>query len=156
MFVFHYTRGPHRLDVWRATLLEDGREVGRDEHHGRTGVDHVDNEYSLVLPAVKTGARYELAAEIGTDPEFKLPANQRVESFGQVLLNGQGGPTQCRIPRNALLKRGDTLTQSFVIGVAPAGQMRRAFLYYLERERAHPYRPYLHYNSWYDTAWAPF
>ena len=30
--------------------------------------------------------------------------------------------------------------------------MRRAFLYYLERERAHPYRPFLHYNSWYDIA----
>lgn len=27
--------------------------------------------------------------------------------------------------------------------------MRRGFLYYLERERAHPYRPFLHYNSWY-------
>ena len=42
------------------------------------------------------------------------------------------------------------------MGVAPAGQMRRAFLYYLERERAHPYRPFLHYNSWYDIAWDPF
>jgi len=36
------------------------------------------------------------------------------------------------------------------MGVAPTGQMRRAFLCYLERERAHPYRPYLHYNSWHD------
>jgi len=62
----------------------------------------------------------------------------------------------CRVPRNAMLKRGETLRQSFVIGVAPRGQLRRGFLYYLERERAHPYRPYLHYNSWYDTAWAPF
>ena len=34
--------------------------------------------------------------------------------------------------------------------------MRRAFLCYLERERAHPYRPFLHYNSWYDIAWDPF
>ncbi len=62
----------------------------------------------------------------------------------------------CRIPRNAVLRRGESLTQGFVLGVAPAGQMRRAFLRYLERERAHPYRPYLHYNSWYDTAWEPF
>jgi hypothetical protein len=45
---------------------------------------------------------------------------------------------------------------SFVVGVAPANQLRRGFLYYLERERAHPYRPYLHYNSWYDIAWHPF
>ena len=42
------------------------------------------------------------------------------------------------------------------MGVAPQGQLRRSFLHYLERERAHPYRPYLHYNSWYDIAWQPF
>lgn len=62
----------------------------------------------------------------------------------------------CRLPRNAAVPKGETLTQTFVIGAAPEGQLRRAFLYYLERERAHPYRPYLHYNSWYDTAWDPF
>ncbi len=54
--------------------------------------------------------------------------------------------------RNAPLAKGTSFTQSFAIGVAPAGQLRRAFLYYLERERAHPYRPFLHYNSWYDIA----
>jgi hypothetical protein len=37
-----------------------------------------------------------------------------------------------------------------VIGVYPENQLRRAFSYYLERERARPYRPYLHYNSWFD------
>ncbi|MBP9900594.1 MAG: enterotoxin [Verrucomicrobia subdivision 3 bacterium] len=67
-----------------------------------------------------------------------------------------GGTVVCRLPRNATLRQGETLTQSFVLGVTPPGQMRRAFLYYLERERAHPYRPFLHYNSWYDTAWNPF
>ena len=37
-----------------------------------------------------------------------------------------------------------------VIGVAPQGQMRRAFLCYIERERARPSKPFLHYNCWYD------
>ena len=37
-----------------------------------------------------------------------------------------------------------------VSGVAPAGQMRRAFLYYLERERARAATPFLHFNGWYD------
>ena len=41
-------------------------------------------------------------------------------------------------------------TVSTGIGVYPPGQQRRAFLYYVERERAHPYRQYWHYNSWYD------
>jgi hypothetical protein len=61
-----------------------------------------------------------------------------------------------RLRRNATLRKGETILHSFVVGVAPPGQMRRAFLYYLERERAHPYRPFLHYNSWYDIAWDPF
>ncbi len=42
-----------------------------------------------------------------------------------------------------------------MIGVAPEGQLRRAFLYYIERERAHPYRPFLHYNSWWDLGIDP-
>lgn len=56
----------------------------------------------------------------------------------------------CSFLRNAVLKQGETLTQSCVIDVVPAGQLRRGFLAYVERERAHPYRPFLHYNSWYD------
>lgn len=42
---------------------------------------------------------------------------------------------------------------SSVMGVAPEGQLRRAFLYYVERERAQAYRPFLHYNSWYDIGY---
>jgi len=42
---------------------------------------------------------------------------------------------------------------STVWGVAPPNQLRRAFLYYVERERAHPYHQVLHYNSWFDISW---
>jgi hypothetical protein len=31
--------------------------------------------------------------------------------------------------------------------------LRRDFLAYIERERAHPYRTFLHYNSWYDLGY---
>ena len=48
---------------------------------------------------------------------------------------------------------GQSAVYSSVIGVAAAGQMRRAFLTYLERERAHPYRTFLHYNSWFDIGY---
>jgi hypothetical protein len=54
------------------------------------------------------------------------------------------------LSRELPLRRGQTITYSSVIGVAPAGQMRRTFLEYLERERPRPYSPFLHYNSWYD------
>ena len=140
-FLFQYERGPHRLDIWRVALREDGQEVARDEHHGRTGTEHLDNVFSLSLARVKPGAQYELTAELGTDPALKLPVGQGVESLGKVHLVGGEGRVSCRLPRNAPLRQGETLTQSFVMGVAPPGQMRRAFLYY---------------NSWYDTAWNPF
>lgn len=42
---------------------------------------------------------------------------------------------------------------SAVWGVAPVKQLRRSFLYYIERERAVPYHQQLHYNSWYDISW---
>ena len=55
--------------------------------------------------------------------------------------------------RDLPLKAGQSIRYSSVIGVAPDGQMRRAFLAYVERERAHPYRTFLHYNSWYDLGY---
>ncbi len=60
---------------------------------------------------------------------------------------------RCSIKRELPLKAGQPLAYSSVIGVAPAGQMRRGFLNYVERERAHPYRPFLHYNSWFDIGY---
>ncbi|MCC7086179.1 MAG: hypothetical protein IT427_14345 [Pirellulales bacterium] len=43
-------------------------------------------------------------------------------------------------------------TVTWTTGVAPEGQMRRAFLYYVERERARPYHPLCYYISWFDIA----
>ena len=57
------------------------------------------------------------------------------------------------IDRDLPLRVGQSITYSSVIGVARAGQMRRDFLAYVERERAHPYRTFLHYNSWYDLGY---
>ena len=56
----------------------------------------------------------------------------------------------CSIRRQLPIQAKQSVTYSSVIGISTAGQMRRAFLNYVERERAHPYRPFLHYNSWYD------
>ncbi|MCR6659950.1 MAG: hypothetical protein NVV72_11660 [Asticcacaulis sp.] len=55
---------------------------------------------------------------------------------------------------NALpLRKGQSLSYSAVIGVTAPGQLRRDFLSYIEAERAHPYRTFLHYNSWYDIGY---
>ncbi|MGH7604481.1 MAG: enterotoxin, partial [Gemmatimonadaceae bacterium] len=60
---------------------------------------------------------------------------------------------RCSMTRTLPLRPGTALTVSSVAGVARAGQMRRDFLTYVERERAHPYRTFLHYNSWYDIGY---
>jgi hypothetical protein len=60
---------------------------------------------------------------------------------------------RCSLPQSTPLKAGSEQVYSSVMGVVPAGQLRRAFLYYVERERAQPYRPFLHYNSWYDLGY---
>jgi hypothetical protein len=55
--------------------------------------------------------------------------------------------------RQAPLTEKDSLVLTTASGITPRRQLRRGFLYYIERERAHPYRPFLHYNSWYDLSW---
>lgn len=57
------------------------------------------------------------------------------------------------IERELPLQAGQSITYSSVLGVARPGQMRRDFLAYIEQERAHPYRTFLHYNSWYDLGY---
>ena len=57
------------------------------------------------------------------------------------------------LTRQLPLRMGTTLELSSVIGTTRDGQLRRDFLAYVERERAHPYRPFLHYNSWYDLGY---
>ncbi|WP_256009322.1 hypothetical protein [Desertivirga xinjiangensis] len=57
------------------------------------------------------------------------------------------------LPRQEAISSEHPVTVSSVAGVSPAGQLRRAFLYYTERERARPYHQMLHYNSWYDLSW---
>jgi hypothetical protein len=61
------------------------------------------------------------------------------------------GMIRCHLPRGNLLNAGQSWTHTSVLGAVPKGQLRRGFLYYLERRRAHPYRPYLHYNNWYNV-----
>jgi hypothetical protein len=63
------------------------------------------------------------------------------------------GRAMAVVDRDLALRAGQSVTYSSVIGITRPGQLRRDFLAYLERERAHPYRTFLHYNSWYDLGY---
>jgi len=67
------------------------------------------------------------------------------------------GRVRASLFRQVPLASGREAAFSSVIGTARGQGMRRSFLEYVERERAHPYRPFLHYNSWYDIGYfSPF
>jgi len=59
----------------------------------------------------------------------------------------------CALSRKLPLPADHEVKYSSVIGVTPPTELRRGFLNYVERERAHPYRTFLHYNSWYDLGY---
>ena len=67
------------------------------------------------------------------------------------LVDKAGRPGQPRFTCSYLvgksLQPGQPRQFRSLVGVAPEGQLRRGFLYYSKRERAQPYRPFLHYNN---------
>ena len=65
----------------------------------------------------------------------------------------EGSHAQSWLVRKLPIRAGQHLDVSSVIGFCDPGQLRRDFLKYTERERAHPYRTFLHYNSWYDIGY---
>ncbi|MGA7436775.1 MAG: enterotoxin [Luteibacter sp.] len=64
-----------------------------------------------------------------------------------------GTKVQLWVERELPLRKGTSVTYSAAIGATHDNQLRRDFLTYIERERAHPYRTFLHYNSWYDIGY---
>lgn len=58
---------------------------------------------------------------------------------------------RCGYPYTVALEPGRPVAFSSVVGVVPDGQLRRGFLYYLERERSQPYHTFLHYNCGYEV-----
>jgi hypothetical protein len=65
----------------------------------------------------------------------------------------ESGHAIAALARGLPLRAGQSTTYSSVIGVAEPGQMRRAFLRYIENERPRAWSPFLHYNSWFDIAY---
>jgi len=129
---------------WRA-LLRDGANYVRQEITICAQDDPVELVEVVLLEMRVPGA--EVAGLVDGSPVVTDTMFFGVEhpaSCNQVL---DSGVVRCSYLCNIDVTRAEPLTLSSVIGVAPPGQRRRGFLHYLERERAHPYRPYLHHNN---------
>mgnify|MGYP003303628412 CR=1 FL=1 len=77
---------------------------------------------------------------------IELPVAQAVVKDGK----GSVG-LECSLP----LAKGQSVSFTTVEGTYPEGQLRRAFLAYLERERAVPYHQVVQYNCWYEHGLNP-
>ncbi len=111
-------------------------------------------EHPMSVTQVESGGAPKLVPAPGSD-EGSLASDQlraNLEPRGVEARWGKAHAT-CWLELALPIQKGRLFTASSVLGVAPAGQLRRAFLYYLERERAHAYRTFLHYNSWYDIGY---
>lgn len=135
--------------VWRG-ILRDGSNYIRQEITLRALQDEIPlreislldfNAPNAMAPGTVRGTPIVVATSYFA---FEHPlANNSID----------GDHIRCRMSRTLPLRPGTTLDFSSVTGVTHAGQLRRDFLTYVERERAHPYRTFLHYNSWYDIGY---
>jgi hypothetical protein len=134
---------------WRAILGDGSRYLRQEIELVGTGPVVPIVEVHLVDPDLPGAA---VAGSVRGSPivgrawfaAFEHPlAQARVEA----------GRARAWLDREPPLRPGAPLTCSSVIGAVGSGSVRRTFLEYLERERAHPYRPFLHYNSWYDLGY---
>ncbi|WP_233843168.1 enterotoxin [Dyella sp. 2HG41-7] len=92
------------------------------------------------------------AEVVGTVKGSPVVAGNDYAGFEQPLSDSEvrGDKVHLWMDEGLPLPKGQSITYSAVVGVTHGNQLRRDFATYVERERAHPYRPFLHYNSWYD------
>lgn len=141
---FAHRSGNHGITIVKVALVAEGKVIAEDVHPGFSGHQSRQNEYTLQIPAGAAGGSLlaTLANEAGQyDGHGDITTSNGTLAAGHVTSS---------LPRRFTLTPGMTWVLSSATGIAPAGQLRRAFAYYLQRERAHPYRQYWHYNSWYD------
>lgn len=126
-------------NVRSIALLENGEQVAIDSHPlcGKNG----SSSYHLILNNYQEENSYLIRAEI--ENKENATGLFHIHRKTDNLLNFYVNRTDELIP-------GKSISEWTVCGVAPEGQKRRAFLYYTERERARPYKQFLHYNCWWD------
>lgn len=135
--------------VWSG-ILRDGSNYLRQEITVRAlGQDVPVSEVRLIA------WRLPEARVVGTVQGSPLAADGLFAGFEHPLSKCAvlDGFATCTLSRGLPLRAGHEVKYSSVIGVTPQKQLRRGFLNYVERERAHPYRTFLHYNSWYDLGY---
>lgn len=136
--------GPDFDVLWRA-ILRDGANYIRQEITLQPRREPVELVEAVLLELRAPHA--EVAGRVDGSPVVNDRMFFGVEHPASCSQVTAPDTIRCSYPVNAAVTSTEPLTLSAVAGVVPPGQRRRAFLHYLERERAHPFRPYLHHNN---------
>jgi hypothetical protein len=131
------------LNVHWEAILRDGSNYIRQIFRFKVDDPNKISGITLLKLPVKIGVRKE-----GTVDGSPIVHNNMFFALEYPLSKVEQNVTFIRASLPRLMN-----VVSTVWGVTPVNQLRRGFLYYLERERAHPYHQVLHYNSWYDISW---
>lgn len=139
----------HLNVVWAAVLRDGSNYLRQEITLQAVGADVPIAEVDLIswkLPEAKV---------VGSVAGSPVVASTIFAGFENPLskCTVRDGAAICGLHRELPLLAGHEVQYSSVIGVTEAKQLRRGFLNYVERERAHPYRTFLHYNTWYDLGY---
>lgn len=137
--------------VYRAELLEDSNYVRQVLEIENPGNQPVDITNVTMVDAQVTG-RVE-----GKDDGSPILLGQDKKETAWVggesplaKVSVSSGKALVKLPRVHDLLAGKPWEIATTIGVVPQDQMRRAFSYYIERERCRSRRTFLHFQSWFD------
>ena len=134
---------------WEASLLNEGNYVRQVFTFNAADSVKISKITLVQLPSsigIKKEGTVDGSPLVHSNMFFSLehPMSQTLANKSSVSIY---------LPRLNPVYNSAPLTVSSVWGITPVGQLRRGFLYYVERERAIPYRQFLHYNSWFDISW---
>ena len=154
---FLYRSGNHKLSILGVTLCDaQGKLLSQDVHPGFAGDKLQNHLYHIQVPAA---GKYTLQYWVSTQQES-------ITSSGEVQLSlplaASDSRAKAAVParlvqgiweRKTVLAKGQRWHVSSVVGLfgSDPTQRRRAFLEYSEREKAVPYRVFVHYNDWYEV-----
>ncbi|MCP4974937.1 MAG: hypothetical protein GY931_02130 [Maribacter sp.] len=136
---FEHGGGPDDFNIESVSLIENNKVISIDTHflNGKDG----NSFYHLTIEDYKPENKYILHTKL---------VNKQNATGAFHIYKKTNDLLNFYVVREDELEVGKSISEWSVIGVAPEGQQRRAFLYYLERERARPYKQFLHYNCWWD------
>jgi hypothetical protein len=134
--------------IWQAVISDDGPYLRESFQLTTTG--DVDIASVSLINLKLTGA-----SVAGTADGTPIVNGNEFFAFEHPMARAMvsNGEASFTLKRALPLRAGVSVVYTAVIGVARPGQLRRSFAAYLEAERAHPFRTFLHYNSWYDIGY---